>query len=322
MRVERDSPEILVGEWPPHPERTALLEARGALLAWDVLAGSAVPSARIHDVSRAADWLWEVYGQDAAAGILGSAGDVVSPVDGDWQVRDAARIVAHLGWVEAWWPAAADVPTIDPVLLRAERAVATSDVEHLLDDEEATERALAAVETTSDPALDARLVALAEDHGVELRAAVPTRAEFALAAGGGGGSSGVTVLSGVNTVDWALVPSGVVDAVADAEWAVVRREGGTYLEVVVTLVPGARSRLAARFGAVEVALDQVDDLGRLIGSVPVAPTILLLPSAQRQLTVYAPEFDGQDPFGPARQAAIIAYARSRPTTTLTERMAR
>jgi hypothetical protein len=176
--------------------------------------------------------------------------------------------------------------------------------------------------------MDARLIALAEDYGVVLRSpAVPSRAEFALAAGRQDRSAVVTVLSGANAVDWALVPSGVVDAAADAEWAVVRADGTTYLEVTVALVPGVRTRLAARFGQVEVDLDRTDDLGRLTGRAPVPATVLLLPPAQRVLTVYAPDFarpgesfaDDQD-----RRDALVAYARSRiesTSATYTERMA-
>jgi hypothetical protein len=334
MRVERTGTDLLVGDWPPHPERTALLEARGALLAWDVLADDLAPSARVHDPDLAADWLWEVYGA-AAASILGGADEVTVPADGDWRVRDAGRVVAHLGWAEAWWPASptAGVPALDPALLRAEVAVATGAVEHLLDDEDATERALAAIGPfTADPAVDAlaaRLVALAEDYGVVLaEAVVPSRSTFALAAGGGDRSDGVTVLSGADAVDWALVPQGVVDAAADAQWSVVRRQGSTFLEVVVSPGPRAGTPLAARFGQVDVALDDTDGLGRVTGRTPVPPTVLLLPPAQRVLTVYAPDFADPattpDPDVTTRRVAIVAYARSRvgsPTATLTERLA-
>lgn len=334
MRVERTDAELLVGDWPSHPERTALLEVRGALLAWDVLADDPVPSARVHDPDRAADWLWEVYGT-AASAILGGADEVAVPADGDWRVRDAGRVVAHLRWADVWWPAsaAAGVPALDPALLRAELAVATGEVEHLLDDEDATERALAAVGPfAADPAVDVlatRLVALAEDYGVPLaEATVPSRSTFALAAGGGEQADGVTVLSGADVVDWALVPQGVVDAAADAQWAVVRRQGSTFLEVAVSPGPRGDTRLAARFGRIDVVLDDTDGLGRITGRTAVPPTVLLLPPAQRVLTVYAPDFAAPapdpDPDGPARQAAIVAYARSRvdsPTATLTERLA-
>jgi hypothetical protein len=330
MRVERTDAGLLVGDWPPHPERTALLEARGALLAWDVLVDDPVPSARVHDPAPAADWLWEFYGTSDFTG-----DEVVVPADGDWRVRDAGRVVAHLRWADAWWPASATagVPALDPALLRAELAVATAEVEHLLDDEDATERALAEVGPfTADPAVDAlatRLAALAEDYGVALaEATVPSRSTFALAAGGGEQGDGVTVLSGADGVDWALVPQGVVDAAADAEWSVVRRQGSTFLEVAVSPGPRGGARLAARFGRVEVELDDIDGLGRITGRTAVPPTVLLLPPAQRVLTVYAPDFavpaPATDPDGPARRAAIVAYARTRadsPTATLTERLA-
>jgi hypothetical protein len=321
--------EILIGQWPPHPEQTALVEAWGALLAWDVLADDAVPAARVDDAERAADWLWEIYGVDAAAEILSGANEVTIPAEGDWRVRDACRTVAQLGWIEAWWPASAvaGVPPVSQALLRGELVITIDTVEHLLDDDESLERALvAAGQLTSIPEVDGTLAELAENYGVALSAA-PTQAEFALAAGAQGRPAGVTVLSGVDAIDWALVPSGVVDAAAEAEWAIVRSDGATYLEVSVSLVPGARPRLAARFGEVEVDLDRLDDFGRLTGRTPVSATVLLMPSAQRVLTVYAPDFaqpgesssDGQE-----RRAAIIAYARSRtesPSATLTERMA-
>ncbi|MBB5958008.1 hypothetical protein FHS29_004616 [Saccharothrix tamanrassetensis] len=330
LRVARDGTDVLVGDWPSHPERTALLEARGALLAWDVPTDDAVPAARIHDAARAADWLWEVYGA-AADGILGDS-DAVEIGAGDWRVRDACRVVAHLGWAEAWWPAsaAAGVPALDPVLLLAERAVATCDVEHLLDDEDAAVRALAAV--TADPAVDglsARLAVLAEDYGVVVPQVVrSSRAEYALAAGDTVGGGGVTVHSGTDAVDWALVPSGAVDAAAEARWAVVRNGGSTFLDVTVPAGPRPDVRLAARFGQVDIALDRTDGLGWHTGRTPVPPTVLLLPPAERRLTVYAPDFAvperDPDPDAPARRAAIIDYARSRPdspTATLTERLA-
>lgn len=331
MRVERTATEIRVGQWPSSPARTALVEARGALVAWDVLA-DAEPVVRVDDPDAAADWLWEIYGLEAATGILGGASEVSVPVEGDWLVRDACRTVAQLAWVEAWWPASgtAGVPVVDHGVLNAERAIATSAVEHLLDDDEAVERALADATLTSDAVLDARLVALAEDYGVVLREPIlPTRTEFALAAGGQDRSAGVTVLSGASAVDWALVPSGVVDAAADARWAVVRADGNTYLEVEVALVAGSRPRLAARFGQVEVGLDRVDDFGRLTGRIQVPPTVLLLPPTQRVLTVYAPDFarpseSAAESAVDSSRAAIIAYALSRvgsPSATYTERTA-
>ncbi|MGW4113616.1 hypothetical protein ACWEFJ_22340 [Actinosynnema sp. NPDC004786] len=336
MRVTRGA-DLAVGDWPTSPEVVALLEGAGAVLAWDVLADDPVPAARVHDPERASEWLWEVYG-DAADAVLGGAEEVDVPAAGDWRVRDACRRAARLTWAEAWWPASvtAGVPALDPAVLHAELAVALSTVEHLLDDPDAVTRALASVVPldvpTSDPELDAlaeRVAALAEDYGVRPRPAeAPSRRAFALAAGGGGGTTGITALSGESDVDWALVPHGAVDAVAPARWAVVRRQGRTVLEVSVVPGPSPGARLAARFGDVEVALDGVDAAGRITGAAPVSAAVLLLPPDRRVLTVHAPDFAAPaapDPDAPARRAAIVAHARSRigsPTATLTERTAR
>ncbi|TDV57827.1 hypothetical protein [Actinophytocola oryzae] len=334
MRVTR-SPGLVVGDWPAGPETVAVLEAAGAVLAWDVLADDAVPAARVDDPERAAEWLWEVYG-DAADGILGGAAEVDVPPAGDWRVRDACRVVAQLDWARAWWPASATagVPALDPVVLEAERAVAVSTVEHLLDDRDAVTRALASVVSAdhADPELSAlaeRVGALAEDYGVVLaRAEARDRSAFALAAGGTAGRGGTTVFTGSSTVDWTLLPAGVVDAAAPAEWAVVRRQGVTLLEVSVSPGPAPGARLAARFGEVDVALDEVDGLGRITGSTRVPATVLLLPADRRVVTVYAPDFAvpvEPAPGAEARRAAVIAYARARvgsPGATLTERTAR
>ncbi|PSL53753.1 hypothetical protein B0I31_108200 [Saccharothrix carnea] len=329
MRVTRGA-DIVVGDWPSSPEVVALLEGAGASLAWDVLTDAAVPAARVHDPVRASEWLWEVYG-DAADAILGGAEEVDVPVV-DSPIRDACRRVAQLTWARAWWPASvtAGVPALDPVVLNAELAVAVSTVEHLLDDPEAVERALAVVSPPlSQPGLAEQVAALAEDYGVELAPAeAPTRSGFALAAGGGDGVSGVAALSGSSSVDWSLVPHGVVDAAAPARWAVVRRQGRTALEVSVVPGPTPLARLAARFGEVEVALDGRDAAGRITGSAPVSAAVLLLPPDRRVLTVYAPDFaepTPPDPAAEARRAAIVSYARSRldsPTATVTERTAR
>ncbi|WP_447006955.1 hypothetical protein ACRAKI_11010 [Saccharothrix isguenensis] len=333
MRVSR-SAEVVVGDWPTSPEVVALVEGAGAVVAWDVLAGGAVPAARVHDPARASEWLWEVYG-DAADAVLGDADEVEVPVVGDWRVRDACRVVAQLNWAEAWWPASvvAGVPALDLAVLNAERAVAVSTAEHLLDDPDAVERALASVVLFDVPDVELngladRVAALAEDYGAVLpRAEAPSRSEFALAAGGVDGSAGVAVSTGSSTVDWSLVPHGVVDAAAPAEWAVVRRRGVTVLEVSVAAGPRP-GPLAARMGEVDVALDEVDRLGRITGSSPVPPAVLLLPPDRRVLTVYAPGFAvpaAPAPGADARRAAIIDYARSRvgsPGATLTERTAR
>ncbi|GAA3893772.1 hypothetical protein GCM10022243_68290 [Saccharothrix violaceirubra] len=323
-RIVRADHGITVGTPPPHPERTALLEARGAVLTWDVLTGE--PSLVVHDPV-AADWLWEVVGLDAADAILGAAAEV-DLVPGP--LHERARTAAHLDWVGAWWPASptAGIAGVNPALLRAERAVAVNAVEHLLDDEDATGRALRGI-----PPLDTagcrlsvddlarQVLALAEDYGVEQAAAVPTRADFALAAGGDP-STGVTVLSGVSETDWSTVPRGLLDATAPARWSVVREGGTSYLEVAVPSGPTPGPVPLARFGPVEVPLER-GALGWYTGRAAVAPTVLLLPPDRRVLSVSVPGYTAA-PEDSGRRAAIVAYARARmvlPSATLTEREA-
>lgn len=335
MRVSH-ADGLAVGDWPAAPETTALLEAAGALLAWDVLAGTDVPAARIHDPRRAADWLWEIYGDAAAAGVLAGAREVAVPAEGEWRVRDACRTAARLDWALAWWPASATagVPALDPVLLHAERAVALAGAEHLLDDPDAVARALVLAGppgAAAGPAgieLAGRVAALAEEYGVEpAPAGVADRSGYALAAGGAGVGAGLPVLSGSSPVDWRLVPAGAVDAAAPAEWVVLRRRGETVVTVSVAPGPRRATALAARFGEVDVALDEVDALGRRTGSAPVPASVLLTPRG-RGVVVYAPGFAGPaepHPGAEALRAAVIAHARDRigsPAATLTERSAR
>ncbi|MFB9908503.1 hypothetical protein [Allokutzneria oryzae] len=330
LPITRVGTEILVGVAPEHPEQTALLEARGALLHWDVLSDAVVPAARIYDAARAADWLWEIYGLDTATAILDGA-HTVEASPGESPVRDAARTVAHLTWAEAWWPASAiaEVPPLDDHVLRAEKAVATGAIDHLLDDEEATERALTAAVRVDEFA--DQLAELADNYGITLSdkvSSTPSREDFALAASGGIEADGVVVMRGTSPVDWALLPHAVLDAAADAAWTVHRRDGQSILQVSVPRAPAAQAqpRLAARFGPVEFPLEYLPRT--VIGRTTLAPAALLLPAAQRTLTVYAPDFAGDqpqpDPGAAARRTAIIARARARvgaSDATVTERSA-
>jgi len=228
-------------------------------------------------------------------------------------------------------------PPLDPALLAAELAVATAAVDHLLDDEDAVERAVAAASAAVHPLaaladdpelgpraveLSAQLADLADDHGITLPVPAPTsQAGFALAAGGGTEPevSDVIVQRGSAPVDWALVPQGTVDATADATWSLVRRGGELVLAVSVPTI--TTTPLTARFGPVEVPIADGT------GTVPVPSTVLLLPATQRKLTVYAPGFAAEetaDPDAPGRRAALVAMARARltaPDATLTERAA-
>ncbi|AXB44466.1 hypothetical protein [Amycolatopsis albispora] len=168
MRVSRAG-DLVVGEWPRRPESAARLVVSGAVLAWDVLADSPIPAARVHDPELASEWLWEIYGR-ATKDILAGATEVTVPVGGDWRVRVACRAVAQLNWAETWWPAG--VPALHLATLRAERAIQLSIVEHLLDESGAVIRALAALTPGVHPELLDRLVVLAENYGVTLPAGI------------------------------------------------------------------------------------------------------------------------------------------------------
>ncbi|WP_157440317.1 hypothetical protein [Actinokineospora inagensis] len=278
---------------------------------------------------RASQWLWEIYGPDAATELLSGAESVNPPLNSS-PVRDACRRLAQLTWIEAWWPAStvAAVPAIDPVVLKAELALATAAIDHLLDDENATTRALTLATRLPDAnTLAAQLNELADTHGVTLPEPVtaPSQSNFALAAAGPSQRSGLTILSGASPIDWSAVPAGAVDAAATAEWLITRRDGSTFLEV--TVLPGPTpTHLLARFDDVDLALDRVDNLGRLTGQTPIPATLLL--STHRTLTIHAPGFapptPQPDPDRPTRQAALIAYAKARTqatNATTTERQA-
>ncbi|WP_030158745.1 hypothetical protein [Glycomyces sp. NRRL B-16210] len=342
--VERAASTILVGSQPPHPERTALVEARGAFLLWDVLAPSPHPAAVIHNHAQAAEWLWEIYGLEASSAILTSADTVETRSDTAEPASPtltATRQLAHLRWAEAWWPAshAAAVPALPSGLLNAEIAWRTAAVEHLLDDESAVERALESIDLGAAPAspdltvetqaLTEALEVLAEDYGVVLRRTARHRPEdWALAAGGIAPGT-LAVASGGGPVDWTLVPQGLVDAAAEATWSLGLRSGAPVLTVTVPAAPGATDLdLTARVGGVQVDLRLDPATGAFTGESEAPRSFLTTSAAERTTTVLAPGFasttQDTDPEAEDRRAAIVAFALERlaaPDATLTERAA-
>jgi hypothetical protein len=341
--VEQVGPSVLVGPPRPHPERTALVEGRGALLLWDALDPRPHPAAEIHDPDRAADWLWDLYGHDAADAILDGANTVT--VDTASPVLDAARALAHLHWAEAWWPSsyAAAVPALSIGLLRAEAAWRTAALEHLLDDDGAVERALADVDIEplsaleDDPLLGteareltAHLADLAEDYGVALRdAPLPVSPEdFALAAGEHD-ADGLVLTRGSAPVDWSLVPQGLVDGAGDAKWALKQRDGAAVLAVAVPAAPNPRGgALTARIASADVELRLDPRSGAYTGEAAAPQGFLMLRAEHRTLSVFAPDFSTgraeTDPDAAARREALVAFARERltaPNACLAERAA-
>ncbi|MEU5875556.1 hypothetical protein AB0A73_28830 [Glycomyces sp. NPDC047369] len=329
--VERTATAILVGPRPPHPERTMLVEARGALLSWDALDLRAHPAAEVFDARAAGDWLWEVYGPEAAAAVLGEAGTVAT----EWEspVLDAARNLALLRWAGAWWPAshAAGIPALPVGLLRAETAWRTAGLDHVLDDDAAVERALAEVDLNalvSYPEaadLAAGVADLADAYGVVLRDTARLRPEdFALAAGGA--EEGLAVASGSAPIDWSLVPARSLDAAGEATWRFESRSGAWILNVTAPAAPDAvPTPLTAVVDTVEVPLHLDPGANAFSGEAPAPPDFAMRLGGGRPIEVRAPGYTADRSDDRAeRRAALIAFARERlasPGATLTERAA-
>ncbi|RKT88854.1 hypothetical protein SAMN05421805_107183 [Saccharopolyspora antimicrobica] len=322
----------------PEPATTGLVEARGALLSWDVTSNAAFPHAQVHDPDAAAGWLWEIYGDDIADAVLANAPAKVALPPERPELLPAALRLARLNWAAAWWPASAQaaIPALSQELLAAETAVATAALEHLLDDEDCVERALDAASLTAVEALAEHaafaasaielaeeLRSLAEDYGVELDAArVSGQAGWALAAGG----THQAAATGTSSLNWADVPAQTLDAMGGAGWSIGRRGDETVLSVSVPAAPAVEFPhheppltpvLLARFGparlGVEVPLRRVEN--RFTGEAVLPVTALLLPTAERTLSVRDTRITAEPSavLAPAEdvRAAVIDHARSR-----------
>ena len=366
---------------------SGLVEARGALLCWDVTAGERYPHALIHAPDEAAGWLWELYGDRVADAVLAAtdagpwseaseesiAPEHTGPRDQLWQL-------ASLSWAEAWWPASrrAGIPALSRVLLAADTALATAAAEHLLEDENAVERALSAVGTmlaglrsvrawpaftTEADQIAESLRNLAEDRGFaetgdgeatnETSArpgtgppAEPPRGpgsrsddpnDWALAAGGEHVSSQLALASGSAPTAWSGLGPQTLDAAAEAEWSILRRDGRNRLAVTVPAAPEVRYPipetppapvLAARFGPADlgVRLSLRRNGNTFGGETELPPNALLLPTAERTLSITDPRLDEGDEMEPEPEvrAALLDYARARltePSASLAERFA-
>lgn len=321
MPVTRTAAGIVLGEPPDRPELSALLEADGATLIWDLTTENALPTAIVWDPRRAGAWAWQVYGPgatDALAGTESSFAATPGPV------LAAARTAARCGWARAWWPASrlAELPPLDPRLLDLEKAAALVELEHLLDDPEGVDDRLGAAlsdtagmdDATGDVgALLARGRELGADRG--LRVAEPAtpagrRSDFALAAGDATGAPGA-VATGTAPLDLSRLAPGTVDAASPARWSVHREAGQTVLEVTVERAPRhpadtvEPAPLEAGFAGVTLRLTPAD--GRFAGRIVVPARFLLSRPEQRVLEVASPGY------GPGWQAdadALLAHARA------------
>lgn len=324
------------------PLRTALIEARGALLSWDAASDDRFPDAVIHSPVESLPWLAEIYGDEIATAVR-AADERTIPLPQDAESVDAAHRLAALTWASHWWPAGVYTPPLDGAVLAAETAVAADVVAHLLDDEDAVEHALRdAVRAPSAlaavpprlrddaAALVDALAALADDYGIELQPAIIARPEdWALAAGAHTPhGDGIEIGHGSAPVRWADVPPQTVAADSDAQWSLRHVDGVPHLHVSVAAVPGATGDLLARFGpeALDIDVPLHADGIAFAGATQVAASVALLPLDERTLWVRDPILAPVP--GPAEaedaRDAVREYAVRRlddPSATLAERAA-
>ena len=318
---------------PAEPFAVALVEARGALLSWTLPPGLH-PDAVVHAPQQAAEWLADAYGDAVAMALLRAAEDGIDrpeeiALPDEPPLAAPLRRLALLTWARDWWPAGIAVAPLDASVLAAEIAVAVHHIDHVLDDDEATERALAdALDAPSAlAALPAEyaeqagaiadaLSSLADDHGVPLLPLVERRDSWALAAGGtGSGTTGIEIGHGSVPVRWVDVPPQAVAADAEARWSLRHGDGEPTLVVDVVAVAGGDARLRARFGPEELGIDvPLHGAGTVFtGSAPVPASVALLPIEQRTLwvrDVRMASHPGAPESASAREAAL-AYASAR-----------
>ncbi|MDQ0728401.1 hypothetical protein [Microbacterium sp. W4I20] len=352
--VAHVSPGRLEATDPPF--LTAVVEAAGGLLLTDATVDATVeadvreirvPDAVIDDVDAAGAWLADLYGPEVADAVR--QGAETSPEwtgPGDAGIADAVHRLGQLTWARAWWPAGARIPAVDPSLLAAEIAVTSDLLSHLLDDDEAVERALrdAADIRSALAALPSALAAegaqlaaalhdLADDLGVELLPARENREDWALAAGGTGPVAdrpGIEVASGTAPVRWADVPAQTVDAEGLARWSLRQSDGSLMLQIEVPAVDAdfAARALRARFGPadsdIDVALERQG--GRFRGETAVAASVAFLPAGERMLWVRDPALASSpgEPDSGSDRERVLRHASARwgaPGASFAERVA-
>ncbi|MFJ3670533.1 hypothetical protein ACIPSE_29160 [Streptomyces sp. NPDC090106] len=112
----------------------AVLDVAGAVLSWPVLGEPGLPVAEIHDVGRAQQWLWAVYGERVAAEVAAPTGEPVGA-----EPSGLARAAGRLGyahWAARWWPASFPdgIAVLRPGVLGLETAALTHRCQQLFDD--------------------------------------------------------------------------------------------------------------------------------------------------------------------------------------------
>ncbi|NEA97703.1 hypothetical protein [Streptomyces sp. SID13726] len=135
-------------EAAPGPDFTrAVLEVAGALLVWPVLGEPGPPVAEVHDVERAQQWLWALYGEEVAVAVQEAQAAQAAPEAQEGSpVREltipptalahsAARL-AFGHWAARWWPASYTdgIGELEPGVLGLELAALTHECQELFAD--------------------------------------------------------------------------------------------------------------------------------------------------------------------------------------------
>jgi hypothetical protein len=240
----------------------AVLEVSGAVLSWTVDDPDADPQITFTDLSRA-DWLWRVLGETGHRAVASAV--VHAPPEETHAVElngvdmlpgslDSLRRLAFGHWLRRWWPASQrdGIATLDAALLDAEIAILTAGAEDYFTDDtfdsDVAEMvrphvaALGAHVQLGDPRiveLVEKCADLADEVGIAFDAlARPTRRDdYALAAGGEiGRTMSTTVATGVDSVQWSAVPSGIFDAAENTvDWSIETGDGAVTALVRVEL---------------------------------------------------------------------------------------
>jgi hypothetical protein len=308
------------------------LAVSGGLLLWpwvhdeiDTLDAAATlirpPIAVLDDVDAAQDWLWALYGREAALAVaaggssldaagagLAAAGtgaggsDAATIVAGqEWLPATAARF-AFGAWLAQWWPASTldDIPALDPTSLRTEL-------------DRLTWRLGVFAAESDGPSVALPATLLLDGPGGAAPGGAPggvapgsdDQARYALAAGPGDDDGppppGTSVHTGVGGTSWSDIPPGWVDASDLAvTWRLLEDIDRWHLAVRAAAgarLPGPQARLTAEAWAAEAEPTE----GRS-ANARTADTAVALRALSLRL--------GRDPFGPCWVGELAGATQS------------
>ncbi|MEU9266387.1 hypothetical protein AB0E04_13180 [Streptomyces sp. NPDC048251] len=117
----------------------AVLDVAGAVLSWPVREEPGLPVAEVHDVGRAQQWLWALYGERTAGAVQACVTGEPAGVRVTADVTALAGAAARLGfghWAARWWPASYvdGIPALEPDVLGLELAALTHWCQQLFGD--------------------------------------------------------------------------------------------------------------------------------------------------------------------------------------------